>query len=67
VPWPEDGGVSRSFHLKTRDIPMSETPNDYIRRVKAFSTFPGRPRYAHHVACPVDLLTPLGPEEDTPK
>ena len=46
---------------------MSETPNDYICRVKAFSTFPGHPRYAHHVACPVDLLTPLGPEEDTPK
>jgi len=40
VPWPEDEGASKSLHLKTRGTPMSETPNDYIRRIKAFSTVP---------------------------
>jgi len=29
---------------------MSETRNDYIHRVKTFSTFLRRSRYPHHVA-----------------
>ena len=27
VPWLEDGGVSKTLHLKTRGTPMSETSN----------------------------------------
>jgi hypothetical protein len=53
---------------------MSETLNDYIHRLKTFSTFLGRSRYAHaatkvphEVTSPLDLLTPLRPQKDARK
>ncbi len=67
VPWLEDGGVSKTLHLKTRGTPMSETSNNYIHRVKAFSTLLGSSRYAHHVANPLDPLAPRRPKTDPPK
>jgi hypothetical protein len=45
---------------------MREPSNDYICRVKAFSTFLGS-RYANQLASPLDFLTPLPPEQDPPK
>lgn len=62
MPWFEDHG-SATLHLKTRATPMSETINDYICRVKTFSTF----ILPLGVSTSVDLLTPLRPEEDPPK
>ena len=46
-----------------------KTQNDYIRHVKTFSTFPGRPptKVLHKVASPLDMLTPLPSDEDPPK
>jgi hypothetical protein len=55
-----------NLYLKARGTSMSETFNDYIRRVKAFSTFVGRPRYAHNVANPLHPLA-LRPKTDPPK
>ena len=46
---------------------MSETPNDYMHRVKAFSTLLGSSRYAHHVANSLDPLAPRRPRTDPPK
>src|SRR5262245_4117797 len=46
-PWLEDAGVTRALHLKTRGTSMREPSNDYICRVKAFSTFLGRSRHPH--------------------
>jgi hypothetical protein len=52
---------------------MSETLNDYIRRLKTFSTFLDRSRYPHvatkvarEVTSPLHLLTPLRPKTDPP-
>ena len=42
---------------------MSETFNDYICRVNTFSTF----ILPLGASTPLDLLTPLRPEEDEPK
>ena len=66
-PGPRDGGVSKSLHLRTRGTPMCETLNDYIDRVKTFSTLLRRSHYAHHIALPLDRLTPLRPEDEPPK
>ena len=67
MPWLEDGGVSKTLHLKARGTPMSETSNDYIHPVKAFSTLLGSSRYAHHVANPFDPLAPRRAKTDPPK
>ena len=47
----------------------NKTQNDYIRHVKTFSTFLGRPptKVLHKVASPLDMLTPLPSDEDPPK
>ncbi|HET9688405.1 MAG TPA: hypothetical protein VFP79_14645 [Pseudolabrys sp.] len=42
---------------------MSETFNDYICRVKAFSTF----ILPLDLSTSLDLFTPLGPEEEPPR
>jgi len=54
------------LYLKARGTSMSETLNDYIRRVTAFSTFVACSRYTHHVATPHPLV-PLRPTTDPPK
>jgi hypothetical protein len=61
APWPEDGGSSNL--PQDQGTPMSETINDYIYRVKTFSTFI-RPRGA---PTSLELLTLLRPEKDPPK
>ena len=45
------------------------TQNDYIPHVKTFSTFLGRSptKVLHEAASPLDMLTPLPPDEDPPK
>jgi len=66
-PWLENARVTSALHLKTRGTPMCKPCNDYISRIKTFSTFLGRLTYANQLASPVDFLTPLPPKQDPPK
>ena len=52
-----------NLYLKTWGTPMSETFNDYICRVKTFSTS----ILPLGASTCLDLLTRLRPEEDPPK
>jgi hypothetical protein len=45
---------------------MPAPSNDYICRIKTFSTFLGRSRYTNQLASPLDFLTPLPPKQDPP-
>ena len=68
VPWLEDARVTRALQLKTRGTSMRAPSNDYICRIKTFSTFLGRwRRFANQLASPLDFLPPLPPEQDPPK
>ena len=58
---------STNLYLKARGTSMSETLNDYIRRVNAFSTFVGGSSYAHNVANSLDPVAPRRPKTDPPK
>jgi hypothetical protein len=82
VPWLEDDGVSKIFHLKTRGTPMSETPISRLRsrmiEDMSLRKF-GENDYIRHVktfstflggshyGCPLDLLTPPRPRKGTPE